>query len=58
MSILKEAIKGLTWMGVGIALLASVEALYFPDHQTHFLTVAAMGMLDAVIAGSFALSVN
>ena len=58
MSILKEAFKGLSWMGAGIALLASVEALFFPDHQTHFLTVAAMGMLDVAIAGSIASSVN
>lgn len=45
MSLTKEIVKGVSWALTGVTVLASVEALLFPDLKDHFLTIAALGMM-------------
>ena len=58
MSLLKEAFKGMSWFGFGVTVLATVEALVFPENQTHFLTVAGLGLLATTITTSIASEVK
>lgn len=49
MSLSKEIVKSGSWMLMGVFVLATIEAIIFPEQENHFLTIAAIGLMAGAI---------